>query len=232
MDCKAASVLNTLTGSYIEDKNTNIFMNILRLQLGADVDDVMHACNFRKLKCPSIECDLQDYQAIYMGCFTKRLYVYNIGGARYSDDFSAYVEESSDGISWIAVAGENGTYFPTLSDAFYRVTISCGRTSRILTINAGENYDYVFPVLYKVNNGVWHNIETNISVNMNDTIEFTCLSPMFGTTYVLSTTGTIGANNTATITVSDIVGVTDTLTTTVKDANGCDIDFITTLTFT
>jgi hypothetical protein len=214
--------------AYIGEKDANIFANILRLQLGVDVEDVIHKCNFRKIKCQSIECDLQDYQAIYLG----RIYVYNIGGARYSDDFSAIVEESADGVSWSPVAGANGTYIPTLSDAYYRITINCGRASRILTINAGEHYDYVFPVLYKINNGVWNNIRTNIDVNMNDTIEFTCMSPLFGVEYVLTTTGVIGANNTSTITAGDIIGNTDTLTTTVKDANGNNIDFVTTLTFT
>ncbi len=232
LDCKTASVMNTIALAYIEDKDPKLMMNLISLQLGANVDDVIHACGFKHLKCPPIACDLQDYQAFYFGCFTKRLYIYNITGAEYSPDFSALVEESADGVTWTRVTGANGTYYPTLADVYYRVTISCGRTSRILTINAGDNHDYVVPVLYKINNGVWNNVLSTIDVNMTDTIELTLYTPMFGVSYVLSTTGAIGSNNTATITVNDIVGNSDTLTCTLRDANGCTVDVTTTINFT
>lgn len=232
LDCRTASVMNTIALAYIEDKDPKLMMNLIALQLGANVDDVTHACGFKHLKCPPIACDLQDYQAFYFGCFTKRLYIYNITGEFYSPDFSALVEESADGATWTTVTGANGTYYPTLADVYYRVTISCGRTSRILTINAGDNHDYVVPVLYKVNNGVWNNVLSTIDVNMTDTIELTLYTPMFGVNYVLSTTGAIGSDNTATITVNDIIGVSDTLTCTLRDANGCTVDVVTTINFT
>ena len=232
VDCRTASVINTLAQSYISEGGTNTLMHLIKLQLGANVDDVMHACNFHKMKCPSIACALTDYQFMYFGCFTKRLYIYNITGAKYSDDYSATVQESADGVTWTTVTGANGTYYPTLADAYYRATISCGRTSKIVTINAGDNSDYVVPPLYNINGGVWNNILSTIDVNMTDTLNFTLFTPMFGVTYVLSSTGAIGSNNNAVITVNDIVGTTDTLTATLRDANGCTVDIVTTINFT
>lgn len=147
LDCRTASVMNTIALAYIEDKDPKLMMNLIALQLGANVDDVTHACGFKHLKCPPIACDLQDYQAFYFGCFTKRLYIYNITGEFYSPDFSALVEEfgrwgnvdNSNGRKWHVLPNLSRCVLQSYHKLWAHITHTnnkCGRQPRLRSTRA------------------------------------------------------------------------------------------------